>query len=354
MSIRKLCKPLLPCKITVVLALMVGALIVVSCLVARRFMCAPVLDIAKGESVALFIPTGATYDDVVTLLSADGKLSDPEAFAIMSSLMGYEMRVKSGKYSLTGDLSARALVSMLRSGRQTPVRVTFNGVRDFEHLSGVVSRYLEADSLALLSAMTDSSLLAKYGFAPSDAFALYLPDSYDVWWNSSPEAWVERMMLEHSKFWNDRRKAKADSIGLSPLQVTTLASIVEEESNLTEDQRIIAGLYLNRLRLGMPLQACPTIKFALGNFALRRVSYADTQVNSPYNTYQNTGLPPGPIRITSKRVIDAVLDYTPSEFLYMCARPDGSGRHDFARTLAQHQWNAAKYHRSLNKKNIYR
>ncbi|MGN0030293.1 MAG: endolytic transglycosylase MltG [Marinilabiliaceae bacterium] len=354
MSIKKLSKPLRPLKAIAIVALLVGAVIVVSSLACRRYLWSPVLNITEGKSVSIFIPTGATYDDVVTILSADDRLSDPEAFAVMASLMGYTNHVKSGRYDLASGLSARALVSILRSGRQTPVRVTFNGVRDFEHLAGVVSRYVEADSLSLLAAMKDSSLLAQYGYAPHDAYALYLPDSYDVWWNSSPEAWVERMRQEYNKFWNDKRKEMADSIGLTPLQVATLASIVEEESNNVEDQRIIAGLYLNRLRIGMPMQACPTIKFALGDFSLRRVSYADTQVESPYNTYLNPGLPPGPIRITSKRVIDAVLNYTPSDYLYMCARPDGSGRHDFARTLAQHQRNAAKYHRILNRKNIYR
>lgn len=346
--------PLRPRKPIAIVALLVCAIFAVSCFACHRYLWSPVLNIKQGKSVAIFIPTRADYDDVVTILSADGKLADSEAFAVMASLMGYTNHVKPGKYDLTGGLSARSLVSMLRSGRQTPVRVTFNGVRDFEHLSGIVSRYVEADSMSLLAAMKDSSLLAQNGFAPNDAYALYLPDSYDVWWNISPEAWVERMLQEFNKFWNDKRKEKADSIGLTPLQVTTLASIVEEESNNVEDRRIIAGLYLNRLRIGMPMQACPTIKFALGDFSLRRVSYSDTQVNSPYNTYQNPGLPPGPIRITSKRAIDAVLDYTHSDYLYMCARPDGSGRHDFARTLAQHQRNAAKYHRILNKKNIYR
>lgn len=354
MPIKKLSKPLRPRRLILVASLILGIFAIMSGFACRRYLWAPVLSIPEGETAALFIPTGATYEDVVTILSADGKLADRDAFELMASLMGYSKSVKPGKYKLVGGLSARKLVSMLRSGSQTPVRVTFNGVRDVEHLAAVISNYLEYDSVSFVAAMTDSALLAKYGFTPREAPALFLPDSYDVWWNCTPEDWVGRMAKEYKKFWNRQRQEKADSIGLTPLQVSTLASIVEEESNNREDQRVIAGLYLNRLRIGMPMQACPTIKFALGDFSLRRISYADTQVDSPYNTYLNQGLPPGPIRITSKSVIDAVLNRTPSEYLYMCARPDGSGRHDFARTLAQHQRNAAQYHKILNSKNIYR
>lgn len=354
MAIKKLSKPLRPSRLLVIAAILVVGIAVVGCLACRRFLWNPVLNLPQGDKATLYIPTGATYDDVFLLLSADGKLADPEAFGVMAQLMGYPSLVKSGKYELTASLSARGLVRLLRSGQQVPVRVTFSGIRDVEHLAGVAARNLEADSMSLLLAMRDTALMSEYGFTPQTAVAMYLPDSYDVWWNLSPDAWVKRMAYEYDKFWTDARKAKADSIGLTPLQVSILASIVQEESNIPEDQKIIAGLYLNRLRIGMPMQACPTVKFALGDFTIRRVTLANTQVDSPYNTYINPGLPPGPIRITSKSVIDAVLDNTPSDYLYMCARPDGSGRHDFARTLAQHQRNAAKYHSTLNKQKIYR
>lgn len=354
MAIKKLSKPLRPSRLLVIAAIVVVGVAVVAGLACRRFLWAPVLNIPDGDKVTLYIPTGATYDDVLVLLSADNKLADPEAFGVMAQLMGYPGLVKSGKYELTAGLSARKLVGLLRSGQQVPVRVTFSGIRDVEHLAGVVARNLEADSLSLLLAMRDTALMSEYGFTPATAVAMYLPDSYDVWWDLSPEAWVKRMAYEYNAFWTPERKAKADSIGLSPIEVSTLASIVQEESNVLEDQKIIAGLYLNRLRIGMPMQACPTVKFALGDFTIRRVTLANTQVDSPYNTYIHPGLPPGPIRITSKRVLDAVLNNTPSDYLYMCARPDGSGRHDFARTLVQHQRNAANYHSSLNKKNIYR
>lgn len=354
MPIKRLSKPLRPQKILLVAVLVVAAVAIAGCVVCRKFLWSPVLNLDGDEKVALYIPTGATYDDVVVLLSADGKLAEPEAFGVMAWMMGYPDAVKPGKYTLSPEMSARGLVSMLRGGMQTPVRVTFSVVRDVERLAGVVSRYVEADSSSLLCAMRDTALAARFGFKPETAVAMYMPDSYEVWWNISSEAWVERMAHEYGVFWDERRRAKADSIGLTPVEVCTLASIVEEESNNDEDRKIIAGLYLNRLRMGMPLQACPTVKYALGDFTMRRVTLADTQVDSPYNTYVNKGLPPGPIRITSKRAIETVLNYAPSDYLYMCARPDGSGLHDFARTLAQHQVNAARYHKALNKKNIYR
>ncbi len=337
-----------------VAALVVAALLVVAYFSARRYCFSPILNIPKGQAEYLYIPTGSDFTDVVTLLSADGRLADEEAFCVMSTLMGYRDNVKSGRYKLTSDLSARGLVGILRSGCQAPVRVTFNNVRSLEQLAGVVSKSIEADSADLLAAMTDSATLRGLELDEEHASVLYLPDTYELWWNVSPEAWVERMSDEYNRFWTKERKAKADSIGLSQLQVVTLASIVEEESNRDDDRRIIAGLYLNRLRIGMPMQACPTVKYALGDFTLRRITTADTRIESPYNTYVNPGLPPGPIRITSKSVIDDVLNPTASEYLYMCARPDGSGKHDFSRTLAGHQRNAANYHKMLNQNKIYR
>ncbi len=354
MAIKKLSSPIKPKRILIVAALTLAALCLVAFLSARRYCFKPILNIPQGQTEYLYIPTGSDFDDVVTLLAADGRLADEEAFCVMSSLMSYRGNVKSGRYKLTCDLTARGLVAMLRSGCQSPVRVTFNNVRSLEQLAGVVSKCVEADSSDLLAAMTDSATLLSLGLDKANASVIYLPDTYEMWWNISPEGWVVRMDDEYNRFWTSSRKAKADSIGLSQFQVVTLASIVEEESNNDDDRRIIAGLYLNRLRIGMPMQACPTVKYALGDFTLRRITSADTRIESPYNTYVNTGLPPGPIRITSKSVIDDVLNPTASDYLFMCARPDGSGKHDFSRTLAGHQRNAANYHRMLNQNKIFR
>ena len=353
MSIKRLSQPLRPRKLLVIAFAIFLAIAFVAFLLVKRYVYSPILNL-KSEVEYVCIPTGSDFNDVLTILSANDRLADADAFCVMSSLMSYSSNVKPGRYKLTPKLSARSLVSELRGGRQSSIRVTFNSVRSVGQLAGVVAQYVEADSLALISAMSDSSILASVGFNRCSAPALFLPDTYDVWWTISPRGWVDKMASEYHKFWNSERLAKADSLGLSPVQVATLASIVEEESNILSDQKIIAGLYLNRLKIGMPMQACPTIKYALGDFSIRRISYQDTQVQSPYNTYINQGLPPGPIRISSKKVIDAVLNPTESKYLYMCARPDGSGLHDFSRTLAEHQRSANKYHRLLNNKNIYR
>lgn len=354
MPIKRTSLRIRPARLIATLGLFFVALAVVALIILRRYVVSPVLTLEDGRTEFLYVPTGADFDDVVMLLDSKGLLADKEAFVSMAAMMGYTSAVKPGRYELSRGLTARSLVAMLRTGSQKPVNVTFNNVRTLQSLAGTVSRYLEADSVELLAAMCDTASLAAWGLAPQAAPAIYLPDTYSFWWSVRPRAFVERMHKEYVHFWNKGRLHKADSLGLSPIQVSTLASIVEEESNLPDEQRIIASVYLNRLRISMPLQACPTIKFALGDFSIRRVSHSDTQVDSPYNTYKNPGLPPGPIRIPSKKAIDAVLNAADTDFLFMCARPDGSGRHSFARTLAQHQRNASEYHKSLNQRKIYR
>ncbi len=354
MPIKRSALSIRPAKILLLIGVLLAIVIVVALFSLRRYIFNPVLNIESGKTELLYIPTGADYDDVLLLLNSKNLLSDEQAFNMMASLMGYKSHVKSGCYELKPSMSARGLVQILRSGSQKPVKVTFNNVRTLESLAGQVSKYIESDSSSILNAMRNSDTLEGWGLSLNEAPSIYLPDSYELWWNVTPSSFVERMHDEYLRFWNDTRLAKADSLSLSPIQVSILASIVEEESNKSDDQRKIASVYLNRLRIGMPLQACPTVKFALGNFSLRRITNADTQVDSPYNTYVHQGLPPGPIRIPSKKVIDAVLKADDTDYLFFCARPDGSGMHDFARTLAQHQRNANRYHNLLNKRKIYR
>lgn len=354
MPIKRSSLSMKPQKLILIIGSLLAVAVLTSFLLLRRYVASPVLNIPEGKSELLFIPTGADYDDVKLLLNSKNLLADEQAFDVIASLLSYPANVRSGCYELRHNLSAKSLVSLLRSGCQKPVNVTFNNVRSVEALAGLVAKYVETDSVSLLRAMTDPDALAQWDLKPADAPAIFLPDSYQVWWDASPEAFVQRMHKEYTRFWNDARKHKADSLALTPLQVSILASIVEEESNNAGDQRKIASVYLNRLRIRMPLQACPTVKYAIGDFTIRRVTNADAQVQSPYNTYLHQGLPPGPIRITSKRVIDAVLNADDTDYLYFCARPDGSGLHDFARTLAQHQRNANKYHKALNQRKIFR
>lgn len=336
-----------------ILAAVAAAIVAVS-LWGLNMLKRPVVDLHGSDTELLYIPTGSNFSDVCQLLQVKGWLTDADNFSLIASLMSYTDNVKSGRYRITHGATARQLVALLRSGRQEAVNVTFNNLRTIPQLAGAVSRYLECDSAEYLSAMSDTALLSKYGFNVNTSLALFLPNTYQFMWNTSGTEWVERMHNEYARFWNPTRRAKADSLNLTPVGVSTIASIIEEESNKVDEWPIIAGLYINRLRIGMPMQACPTIKYALGDFGRRRILAEDQKVESPYNTYKYAGLPPGPIRIPSIKAIDAVLAAGKHDYLYMCAKPDGSGYHDFARTLAQHARNAKEYQRQLNKRKIYR
>lgn len=337
-----------------VVAAVAAVIIVAVGLWAISFLRRPVIDLKGEQKAYLYIPTGSTFDDVCQLLNLDGWLSDEQQFRLIAGLKHYDGNVRAGRYLVENGMSANTLINMLRSGNQAPVRITFNNIRTIPQLAGVASRNIESDSAQLLVAMTDTELVRRLGFDEPTLFAMFIPNTYEFNWNTSGEQWMERMKREYDRFWNDRRKHKADSLGLSPVQVAIIASIIEEETNKADELPIIAGIYINRLRRGMLLQACPTIKFALGDFTIRRVLKKDQEIDSPYNTYKYVGLPPGPIRIPSGAAIDAVLGAENHDYLFMCARPDGSGRHNFAKTNAEHARNARIYQEELNKRKIYR
>ncbi|MDO4460906.1 MAG: endolytic transglycosylase MltG [Bacteroidia bacterium] len=319
-----------------------------------KFISKPVIEIGEKKSASLYIPMGATLEDICQLLELDGYLTDRDNLMMMGKLMGANSSIKRGHYKVYNGMTSRALLNLLRSGNQSAVRVTFNNCRTLEQIAGKVAHHLEADSVELLEAMTDTALMAEMGFTPQTIPAMYLPNTYDLFWTSTGRDWVNRMHHEYKKFWNEKRMHKADSLGLKPYEVATIASIIEEETNKVADYPIIAGLYLNRLRKGMLLQACPTLKYCKGDFTIRRVLNADKEIDHPYNTYKYKGLPPGPIRIASGVTIDAVLNAEDNDYLFMCARPDYSGLHNFARTAAQHAKNAREYQAWLNKQRIYR
>lgn len=319
-----------------------------------RTISKPVIDLGDKKQASLYVPVGATLDDLCQLLDRDGYISDKDNLKLIGKLMSAEGSLKHGHYTIQNGMTSRRLINLIRSGNQTAVRVTFNNCRTLAQVAGKVARHIEADSLDILIAMQDREQMESMGFTEQTIPAMYLPNSYDLFWTANGEDWVERMNQEYKKFWNDKRKHKADSLGLTPVQVVTLASIVEEETNKVSDYPIIAGLYLNRLRKGMLLQACPTLKYCKGDFTIRRVLNADKEIDSPYNTYKYKGLPPGPIRIASQTSIDAVLNADKNDYLFMCARPDYSGLHNFARTAAQHERNAREYQKWLNSQKIYR
>lgn len=302
----------------------------------------------------VLIATGATLDQVIDSLKSGGIIKDEEAFRLLAGRKKYGPRVKAGRYRVFAGTSLNDLVNKLRSGDQDPVRITFTNIRTLPQLAGQVAKYIEADSLALIEAIRDPAAQERLGFRSETMIALFLPNTYEVWWTIKPKDLLARMAAEHKRFWNEARVAKAKTLGLSTTEVATLASIVQAETAKRDEAPTIAGVYLNRLRIGMPLQADPTLKFALGLDSLNRLLDTDKGVDSPYNTYTHAGLPPGPINMPEPRYIDAVLTPRKHDYLYFCARESLDGYSNFAKTYEQHLVNARRYQRALNQRGIYR
>ncbi|MDR1601593.1 MAG: endolytic transglycosylase MltG [Tannerella sp.] len=275
------------------------------------------------------------------------------SFIKIAEYLKYPDNMKTGRYAVTPGMSNIDLLKTLRRGTQEPVRITFNNIRTVEDLAERLSAQLMVSSEDLMALLGDPDYCSSMGFTRQTVPSMFIPNTYEIYWNVSAENLLQRMMREYAAFWTDTRMLQAQKIGLSPLQVSILASIVEEESAAADEYPIIAGLYINRLHRGMPLQADPTVKFALGDVTLQRILNEHLTVDSPYNTYLHTGLPPGPLRIPSITGLEAVLNYRKHNFLYMCAKEDFSGRHSFAATLAEHNRNADRYRSELNRKGIW-
>ncbi|WP_291856311.1 endolytic transglycosylase MltG [Marinilabilia sp.] len=315
---------------------------------------APNVELGNKKTESFYIPTNATFEDVSGLLRVSGFLKNTESFVWLAKIKDYPERIHPGHYLLKDGMNNNELVNMLRGGLQTPVKLTFNNVRTREDLAGKVSRMIEADSLSLLNALSDSTLLTRYDFSPETVPAMIIPNTYEIWWNTDAEEFIDRMHREYKQFWNETRLKKAQKSGMTPKEVATLASIVDEETIKSDEKATVAGLYINRLNRGIRLQADPTIKYVLGDFTINRVLSRDLEIDSPYNTYLYRGLPPGPIRYPSVSGIEAVLNHEDHDYLYMCAKDDFSGYHNFAKTLRQHNINAAKYRRALSERRIWR
>ena len=308
----------------------------------------------EGEDRILLIPTGSMFDQVIGRLKELELITDEKTFRLLAQRKKYVDRVKPGRYRVESGTSLNALVNKLRSGEQDPVRITFTNIRTLPQLAGQVAKYIEADSMALIQAMLDPTTVDRMGFRSETMICVFVPNTYEFWWTTTPEEFLERMAKEYKRFWTDERKTKAKGINLSQAEVATLASIVQAETAKPDEAPIIAGVYLNRLRIGMPLQADPTLKFALGLDSLTRILTEDLQVASPYNTYTHAGLPPGPINMPEPRYIDAVLNAQKNDYLYFCARETLDGYSNFAKTYEQHLVNARRYQRALNERGIYR
>lgn len=309
----------------------------------------------NNDSAFIYIKSNHTYKDVREQL--EPLLLDIDAFDTLAQQKKYSSNIKAGKFVIKKGMNNNDIINSIRI-KSLPVKVSFNNQETLEKLAGRISAQIEADSLSLLKAMKDEAFLNKYDFNDATSLGMYLPNSYEFFWNTSAKGFRDRMLTEYNRFWNAKRKAKAKAIGLSRDQVITLASIVYEESKQASEQPRIAGVYMNRLRIGMPLQADPTLKFAAyqlpkyKNTVIKRVLNVHKDIESPYNTYKNRGLPPGLIAMPDISAIDAVLNYEKHKYIFFAADAKRFGFHKFAKTLAQHNVNAIEYQRYLSSQGI--
>ena len=302
----------------------------------------------------VYIDRDDTIDSVYHKIKQAGNPNNLTGFRWMARYRNYAQGIHTGRYAIHQGEDVYHVFSRLYRGYQEPMNLVIGSVRTLDKLAQNVGKQLMIDSIEIATLLNDTNFVHQLGYDAFTLPSLFIPDTYQVYWNISAKEFFKRIQKEHQRFWNEKRLAQAASLHMTPEEVCTLASIVEEETNNNAEKPVVAGLYINRLHANMPLQADPTIKFALRDSGVRRITNADLNINSLYNTYLNTGLPPGPIRIASPIGIDAVLNYTKHNYLYMCAKEDFSGTHNFASNYRDHLRNARKYWNALNQRKIYR
>ena len=310
----------------------------------------------ENDTAYIYVPTNATYTEVRSQL--EPLLDDIGSFDALAKQKKYSSNIKAGRFAISKGMNNNEIINSIRS-KNLPIKIAFNNQHNLADLAGRISIQIEADSVSLLNEMTDETFLTKNGFNKATALGMYLPNSYEFFWNTSAETFRDRMLKEYNRFWTDTtRKAQAKQLNLSPNEVITLASIVHEESKQADEQPRVAGVYLNRLRIGMPLQADPTLKYAAyqlpeyKNTVIRRVLNVHKEIDSPYNTYKYAGLPPGLIAMPDLSAINAVLNPEKHSYLYFAADAKRIGYHKFAKTLGQHNNNAREYHKYLSSQGI--
>jgi UPF0755 protein len=305
-------------------------------------------NILLGKSNQLFVVEDTmNFKDVQQKLHEGRIVNDLISFSFLARLTGYDKEIKPGRYVLKANMNNLEALKLLRSGKQEPVKVTFNNVRVISELAEKITKNLGMQPEEFEAALIKFSQSNEKGFNKDNIISMFIPNTYEIYYNTSPEHLIEKMYEEYTKFWNTDRLNKAKELGFTPLEVSTLASIVQAESIRAEEAPIIAGLYINRLKKGIALQADPTLVFAVGDFSLKRVLNGHKEIDSPYNTYKYAGLPPGPINMPEIRSLNAVLDYQHNDYYYMCAKEDFSGRHNFTNSYEEHMQNAARYQRAL-------
>lgn len=308
----------------------------------------------KENTALLYIPTGADFETVLSELGKKNLLTDKTGFIRLAKKKNYTFSVKPGRYRVTNGMSNNELLNMLRSGKQEPVRFMFTHVRSLKDLARIASDQLEPKQIEFSRYLLNDSVPTLFGFTKETFPAMFIPNTYEMYWNTDPEEFAKRMKREYIAFWAGSRSKKAEEIKLTRIEVSILASIVDQESLHDDENATIAGVFMNRIENGIPLQSDPTVIYAVNDFTIRRVLNVHRKIKSPYNTYLNRGLPPGPISIPTIAAIDAVLNYSSHNYLYFCAKPDLSGYHNFARTLSQHNENARSYHNALNRRKIFK
>ncbi len=324
--------------------------IVVICAIGVGWVASQAYKDFSGNDVKIIIPENVTESQFKDLIISAVGEDYGNSILRLWKLRDGNLKKATGCYVIRHGDKAWSVVNRLRTGTQTPVTLTYNNIRLLPQLASMIEDRLGVDSVEFLSSC--EKVLGDKGFEKAEYIACFLPDSYEFYYNVNPDTLVSRLSLSAQRFWTDQRKAKAKKLGLTPVQVITLASIVEEETAKPDERPVVARLYLNRLDKGMKLQADPTVKFAIGDFSIKRVLSSMLEVSSPYNTYMHEGLPPGPIRMVDKNTIDAVLDAPEHDYIYMCARADGSGTHSFAKDYDTHLVNARAYQSYLDSKNI--
>jgi UPF0755 protein len=302
----------------------------------------------------LYVKTGGNLDDVYEQFKSKGILRDINSFTEAAERMELAANLKPGRYSLTVGMTNRHLINKIKAGNQDPIKLKFQNIRRKQEFSGFLAKNLEPDSLTFIQLLDSASFLEKEGFNRENIYAMFIPNTYEMYWNTSAEEFFGKMKKEYEKFWTAERLEKAAALNMTPVQVSILASIVDAEAIYNQEMPTIAGLYLNRLKRGILLQADPTVIFANGDFTVKRVTYDLLKKESKYNTYKYAGLPPGPIMMPSIKAIDAVLNKEDNNYLYMCAKEDFSGYHSFAETRQEHEINAKKYRDALNKRKIFK
>ncbi len=306
------------------------------------------------ENPYVHVPTNASFEQVLDTLTSRGIISNVRTFRRLAAYMEYPRDpMRAGRFELKPGMNMVDLIRQLRGGKQAPVDLVLTTEREPQYVAAKAARFIEPDSLALWEYMQQLPVIEELGYTRENFMSLFIPNTYEFFWNTSPEGFVKRMQREHEAFWEKKdRRAKAEKLGLTPAEAYTLASIVEKETLVNAEKKRMAGVYLNRLEKGMLLQADPTAVFASRDFGTKRVTNYHTAFDSPYNTYRYPGLPPGPITMASISSIDAVLNAEQHDYLYFCAIGDGSGKHAFAKTLSQHNANARRYYANLRKRGL--